>query len=331
MSEALVELKSIRKYFRLDSGHLDRARARYLHAVDDVSFTIQRGEIFGVIGESGSGKSTIGRCILRLLDIDAGEIWYDGVQISRFTSKEMKDYRRRMQMIFQNPIASFNPKKTIGASFREIGKVYKIPSDEMEKRIQDMVRYINLTGDVLSRLPRELSGGQLQRLAIARALLLEPEFLLADEPVSALDVSVQAQVLNLLLDLKRNQGLTILFISHDLTVVRQVCDTVAVVYLGVIVEMGPADAVYTQVLHPYTQALIAAKPKEHPAEEKEHILLEGEIPTAINVKEGCRFSGRCPRFREGLCSERTPKLRNMGAGHYVACHYPLQRTDVHNT
>ncbi|HJA66559.1 oligopeptide ABC transporter ATP-binding protein [Lachnoclostridium sp. An169] len=323
MAEKLIEVKNIRKYFRVDGGKLDKAKARYLHAVDYVSFSVRKGEIFGIIGESGSGKSTIGRCLLRFIDIDSGEIWYEGEKISDLSVKQMKPYRKKMQMIFQNPLASFNPKKTIGASFREIGKVYKVSKDEMEARISEWVNYINLSEDVLSRLPKELSGGQLQRLAIARALLVQPDFLLADEPVSALDVSVQAQVLNLMINLKKEKGQTIVFISHDLTVVRHVCDKVAVVYLGVIVEMGKTEDVYKNVLHPYTQALISAKPKEHPLEKKERILLEGEIPNAINVQEGCRFANRCPRFKEGLCSNRTPKLKNMGGGHYVACHYPI--------
>lgn len=323
MAEKLIEVKDIRKYFRVDGGALDKAKARYLHAVDHVSFSVRKGEIFGIIGESGSGKSTIGRCLLRFINIDSGEIWYEGVKISGLQPKQMKPYRKKMQMIFQNPLASFNPKKTIGGSFREIGKVYKVPKAEMEARINEWLAYINLSEDVLSRLPKELSGGQLQRLAIARALLLQPDFLLADEPVSALDVSVQAQILNLMIDLKKDKGQTIVFISHDLTVVRHVCDKVAVVYLGVIVEMGKTEDVYKNVMHPYTQALISAKPKEHPLEKKERILLKGEIPNAINVKEGCRFANRCPRFKEGLCSNRTPKLRNMGGGHYVACHYPI--------
>ena len=323
MAENLIEVKDIKKYFRLDKGRINRVNARYLHAVDHVSFNIQKGEIFGIIGESGSGKSTIGRCIIKLLDIDSGEVYYKGKKISDLSPKDIKPYRRNMQMIFQNPLASFNPKKTIGQTFHEIAHVYKLPKEESEKRIHELVEYINLTDDVLTRLPKELSGGQLQRLAIARALLIEPEFILADEPVSALDVSVQAQILNLMIDLKKEKGQTILFISHDLTVVRHVCDKVAVVYLGVIVEMGPTEEVYKHVMHPYTQALISAKPKEHPLEEKEHKLLEGEIPSAVNVKEGCRFRERCSRYKEGLCSERTPKLKKVGEDHYVACHYPL--------
>ena len=321
--ENLVVVKNIKKYFRLDKGRIIRANARYLHAVDFVSFNIRKGEIFGIIGESGSGKSTIGRCILRLLDIDSGEVYFDGKKISDLGPRELKAYRKDMQMVFQNPLASFNPKMTIGQTYREIAKVYKIPKQESEKRIHELIEYINLTDDVLTRLPKELSGGQLQRLAIARALLVEPKFILADEPVSALDVSVQAQILNLMIDLKKEKGQTILFISHDLTVVRHVCDKVAVVYLGTIVEMGPTAEVYKNVAHPYTQALIDAKPKEHPLEYKAHMLLEGEISSAVNVKEGCRFRERCSRFKEGLCSERTPKLKKIGPDHYVACHYPL--------
>lgn len=323
MAENLIEVKHMKKYFPLDNYKLAKSKVRYLHAVDDVTFNIEKGEIFGVIGESGSGKSTIGRCILRLLDIDSGSVKYGGVEIAKMTQKQLKRYRKKMQMIFQNPLASFNPKMTIGQTLYEVGTVYHIPKETLQKRVLELLRYINLSEDVLNRLPKEISGGQLQRLAIARALILEPDFLLADEPVSALDVSVQAQILNLLISLKEEKGQTILFISHDLTVVRHVCDHVAVVYLGVIVEMGPVEEVYANMLHPYTQALISARPKEHPLEKRERILLEGDIPNAVDVKEGCRFANRCPRFKDGLCSNRTPKLKNVGNGHFVACHYPF--------
>ncbi|WP_310605190.1 ABC transporter ATP-binding protein [Anaerosporobacter sp.] len=323
MGENLIEVKHMNKRFKLDNFKVAKSKVRYLHAVDNVSFSIEKGEIFGIIGESGSGKSTIGRCILRLLDIDSGSVKYAGKEISKLPQKELREYRKKMQMIFQNPLASFNPKMTIGQTLYEVGNVYKIPKAELDKKIADLVEYINLSEDALSRLPKELSGGQLQRLAIARALILEPEFLLADEPVSALDVSIQAQILNLLIQLKEEKGQTILFISHDLTVVRHVCDHIAVVYLGVIVEMGAVADVYNNMLHPYTQVLISARPKEHPLEQRERILLEGEIPNAIDVKEGCRFANRCPRFKEGLCDNRTPKLKDIGNGHFVACHYPM--------
>ena len=321
MAEKLIEVKNIKKYFKLDNFKVAKSKIRYLHAVDNVSFSIEKGEIFGIIGESGSGKSTIGRCILKLHDIDEGEIWYNGMNISKMSQKEFKPYRSQMQMIFQNPLASFNPKMTIGSSFYELGHVYNMKDSEIKQRCEELLSYINLREDALSRLPKELSGGQLQRLAIARALMLKPQFLLADEPVSALDVSVQAQILNLMVDLKEKLGQTILFISHDLTVVRHTCDKVAVVYLGVIVEIGPTEEVYRNVLHPYTKALIAAKPKEHPLEEKERIILEGDVPNAVDVKEGCRFANRCPNFKDGLCNNRTPKLKDAGNGHFVACHY----------
>ncbi len=323
MAEYMIEARNLVKYYYLDNFKIAKSKIRVLHAVDHVSFNIEKGEIFGVIGESGSGKSTIGKCILRMIEADEGDIFFDNENISRLNSKQMKARRRNMQMIFQNPLASFNPKMTIGKAFYELGHVYHMKTQEVTKKIRELLNYINLDEDVLSRLPKEISGGQLQRLAIARALMLEPKFLLADEPVSALDVSVQAQILNLLFELKEKRGYTILFISHDLTVVRNVCDHVAVVYLGVIVETGPVCEVYNNLLHPYTQALLSAKPKEHPLEQKERMILEGDIPNAINVKEGCRFASRCPKFREGLCDNRTPKLRDAGNGHFVACHYAL--------
>lgn len=324
MAEKLLEVRKMKKYFRMDNDRLNKLQGKYLHAVDSVSFSVNEGEIFGIIGESGSGKSTIGRCILRLLDIDSGEILYRGNHIEKLRKNQLGEYRRKMQMVFQNPLSSFDPQKTIGGSFREVCKVHGIPKTESTERMNELVRYINLSEDVLDRYPKELSGGQLQRLAIARAMLVSPEFFVADEPVSALDVSVQAQILNLMIDLKKDQKQTILFISHDLTVVRHICDRVAVVYLGVIVEMGETKEVYDHVRHPYTKALISSKPKEHPLMEKEHILLRGEIPNAINVPEGCRFFNRCPKAKEGLCNLRTPKLKEVSAGHFVACHYPLK-------
>ena len=287
--QPFISVRDLKKYFCLDNYKLAKAKTRYIHAVDDVSFDIYKGEIFGIIGESGSGKSTIGR----------------------------------MQMVFQNPLASFDPKKTIRFSLEESAKVHKIKPEVYKARIKQLMEYIALPEDLLTRYPKDLSGGQLQRLAIARALMLEPDFILADEPVSALDVSVQAQILNLMLDLKEDKGQTILFISHDLNVVRHVCDRIAVVYLGAVMEMGTVEQVYNSVAHPYTQALISAKPKEHPLENKKHILLEGDIPNAVDIPEGCRFAGRCRYFKEGLCDNRTPKLKDIGNGHYVACHFPL--------
>lgn len=321
-TEYMLEVKHLKKWFRMDKSKITKAGASYLHACDDVSFNIKKGEIFGIIGESGSGKSTIGKCILNLQDSDKGEIIFDGENIFGYSMRQMKPLRKDMQMVFQNPLASFNPKKRLGKAFEEYAKFLGMSDDQYKKKIKELLEYIKLSDDVLSRLPKELSGGQLQRLAIARALMSEPKFVLADEPVSALDVSVQAQVLNLMIDLKEQLGQTMLFISHDLNVVRHLCDRAAVVYLGVIVEMGSIEEIYTNVLHPYTQALISAKPKEHPLQEKEEIILQGDVPNAIDVKEGCRFASRCSRYKPGLCDYRTPKLKNVGNDHYVACHYP---------
>lgn len=321
--QPFISVRDLKKYFCLDNYKLAKAKTRYIHAVDDVSFDIYKGEIFGIIGESGSGKSTIGRCVLKLIDVDSGEIYFDGKNITHVSRKEQQELRSRMQMVFQNPLASFDPKKTIRFSLEESAKVHKIKPEVYKARIKQLMEYIALPEDLLTRYPKDLSGGQLQRLAIARALMLEPDFILADEPVSALDVSVQAQILNLMLDLKEDKGQTILFISHDLNVVRHVCDRIAVVYLGAVMEMGTVEQIYNSVAHPYTQALISAKPKEHPLENKKHILLEGDIPNAVDIPEGCRFAGRCRYFKEGLCDNRTPKLKDIGNGHYVACHSPL--------
>ena len=246
--QPFISVRDLKKYFCLDNYKLAKAKTRYIHAVDDVSFDIYKGEIFGIIGESGSGKSTIGRCVLKLIDVDSGEIYFDGKNITHVSRKEQQELRSRMQMVFQNPLASFDPKKTIRFSLEESAKVHKIKPEVYKARIKQLMEYIALPEDLLTRYPKDLSGGQLQRLAIARALMLEPDFILADEPVSALDVSVQAQILNLMLDLKEDKGQTILFISHDLNVVRHVCDRIAVVYLGAVMEMGTVEQVYNSVL-----------------------------------------------------------------------------------
>lgn len=324
MKEKLIEVSHLKKYFKMNSDKISKANAKYLHAVDDVSFDIYKGEIFGIIGESGSGKSTIGKCILKLIENDSGEIVFKGTDIAKNTPKEMKPLRKDMQMVFQNPYASFNPKIKLGKAFEEFAKVLNFDKATYDAKMKELLEYISLSDDIFTRLPKELSGGQLQRLAIARALLCEPDFLLADEPVSALDVSVQAHILNLMLDIKEKKGQTMLFISHDLNVVKHICDRIAVVYLGVIVEMGDINEVYYNTLHPYTKALISAKPKEHPLEERQTIMLEGDIPSAINVPEGCRFAGRCTSYKQGLCDNVTPKLKNIGNDHYVACHYAVK-------
>ncbi len=323
MTENLFEVRHLKKWFRMGNSRIQKANASYLHACDDVSFNVRKGEIFGIIGESGSGKSTIGKCILKLQSSDSGQIIFDGQDIFGYTQRQMKSLRRDMQMVFQNPLSSFNPKKRLGSVFSEYASFLGMDKSSYNKKMAELLDYIRLSEDVLSRLPKELSGGQLQRLAIARALLSEPKFVLADEPVSALDVSVQAQVLNIMIDMKEKMGQTMLFISHDLNVVRLLCDKVAVVYLGVIVEMGDISDVYNHPIHPYTKALISAKPKEHPLQEKDQIILKGDVPTAVDVEEGCRFASRCFRYKEGLCDYRTPKLKDYGNHHMAACHYPI--------
>jgi peptide/nickel transport system ATP-binding protein/oligopeptide transport system ATP-binding protein len=306
----------------LNAQVFKKENIKYLRAVDDVSFTIKDGEIFGLVGESGSGKSTIGRCILRLLELDGGEIWFGNKNISSIAKSELRDIRRNMQMIFQDPLASFNPKHKLESALWEIGKVYGMCDKAISEGLDKILNYIALPGDLLKRMPNQLSGGQLQRLSIARLLMLNPKFIVADEPVSALDVSIRAQVLNLLLDLRAEKEMTILFISHDLNVVEHVCDRVAVVYLGVIIEMASTKELFRNYKHPYTQALISAKPKSHPLEGKKRILLEGDVPNAIDVKIGCRFASRC-RYCIDKCKTETPALKEILPGHLVACHFPI--------
>jgi peptide/nickel transport system ATP-binding protein/oligopeptide transport system ATP-binding protein len=287
-------------------------------AVDGVSFAVQKDSVFGIVGESGSGKTTIGKCIMGLEPPTAGHI-------------EAAD---RMQMIFQNPYASFNPALTIGTALREVGSVHKLGRAGTQARIGELLDRMSLIGDVLRRKPKEMSGGQLQRLAIARALMLRPQFIVADEPVSALDVSVQAQVINLFAELKEEYGLTILFISHDLAIVEYICDAVAVVYLGRIVETGPKGEIFGNPLHPYTKALLAARPGIRPGgsgasgERGGEAPLAGEVPNAIDLPAGCRFSPRCNRRITGLCDRAEPEEKEIRPGHFAACHLLAKGPDA---
>lgn len=313
MEDTLVRAEHLKKYFPAGRGH----EGRYVKAVDDVSFEIKRGEFLGVVGESGCGKSTLGRCVIKLLEPSEGRIYYDGEDITGYGFRQMKKMRPKMQMVFQNPFSSFNPKKTIYDSLLEVGNYYRMPKEESIARIQELVGYINLDESVLHRRPTELSGGQLQRLAIARALILKPEFIMADEPVSALDVSVQAQVLNIIMDLREKEKLTMMFISHELTVVEHICDRIIVMYLGSIVEMGDTREVIRNPLHPYTQVLLSSKPKEDPLQETNRILLKGEIPNAVDMPEGCKFWTRCSYYKEYECE--TAPLVQAANNHWVAC------------
>jgi len=312
MPEAIIDVRHLNKTFPINK--------KTLHAVDDVSFTIEKGQIFGVVGESGCGKTTLGQCITRLIDVTQGDIYFEGSNITHLNQHQLKDYRKRMQIVFQNPFSSFNPKMTIGASFYEVGKVHKILKQDIKSKITMLLDYVSLSEDVLLRRPNELSGGQLQRLAIARALILDPHFIMADEPTSALDVSIQAQILNLIMDLREKLGLTMMLISHELTVVEHICDSVAVMYLGVIVEMAPTNELFGNIRHPYTQALISAKPRDVPDQITSRIMLEGDLPSAIDIPKGCRFGSRCPQYQKGVCDVSVPALIEIKPGHFVACH-----------
>lgn len=317
MNNEIIRVEHLKKYFQVRKGVWKKQSVR---AVDDVSFTITKGEILGVVGESGCGKSTLARCILRLMSLTDGKILLNGEDISTCSDKKLKPYREKMQMIFQNPFSSFNPTMTIRQSYEEIGKVFHIPSQELRFRCEQLLKEVRMPYDLTDRRPTDLSGGQLQRLAIARALLLKPDFIMADEAVSALDVSVQAQILNLLLDLRESMGLTMMFISHELTVVEHICDEIIVMYLGTVVEKATAKELFLNKLHPYTQALISAKPKEHPRETTNRILLTGEAKSAMDSQKGCKFAPRCSLCEKGFCDVKPPILREIKQGHYVACH-----------
>ena len=318
MSETVIQAIDLVKNFPVASKKLGE-KPKALHAVGGVTLSISKGEIFGVVGESGCGKSTLGRCLLRLETITGGQVLFQGQDITQLSGKGLKPLRRNMQMIFQNPYASFNPKQKIGAALREVAKVHGVPADQAETKIKGLLKEVNLPEDALNRIPSEMSGGQLQRLAIARALLLDPAFIVADEPVSALDVSVQAQILNLLMDLREKFSLTMLFISHEMTVVRHLCDQVAVMYLGTVVEQAETEELFGNLLHPYTQALMSAIPTLDPDHKKNRIVLEGDIPSAIDLPSGCPFADRCVRCSEE-CRASRPPLRDVGGGHLVACH-----------
>ena len=321
----LVEAKALAKHYVSSSskGFFKREK-KVLHALDGVSLTIREGEFFGVVGESGCGKSTLGRCLLRLIEPTSGSIFFKKEDITRKSRRDLHAVRGQMQMVFQNPYSSFNPKLRIGTSLLQVARLYGMDRQQAEKRIHQLLESISLPEDMLSRSPGELSGGQLQRLAIARALLPDPQLIVADEPVSALDVSVQAQILNLLIDLRKEYHTAMLFISHEMTVVQHLCDTVAVMYLGKVMELAPTQELFSRLLHPYTQALMSAIPKTDPESRAQRIMLEGDIPNAIDLPKGCRFASRC-RFCCQRCRLEEPVLRDIGNGHFLACHQPEER------
>jgi oligopeptide/dipeptide ABC transporter ATP-binding protein len=320
----LIEVKHVKKYFPIRRGLLQREVAR-VHAVDDVSFAVREGETLGLVGESGCGKSTLGRTVVRLLEPTAGQILFEGRQIEKLGSRRLRPLRRQMQMVFQDPYASLNPRKRVGSIIGDPLKIHGL-GDKRERKaqVEALLETVGLSPEHYNRFPHEFSGGQRQRIGIARALALRPKLVVADEPVSALDVSIQSQMLNLLEDLQNEFHLTYIFIAHDLGVVRHVSDRIAVMYLGKIVELSPAEELYERPIMPYTEALLSAVPVPDPdlAAKRERIVLEGDVPSPINPPTGCRFHPRC-RYATQVCSEIEPPLVDYGNGHLAACHHPL--------
>jgi len=315
MAEKLIEVRNLKKYFNTSKG--------LLHAVDDVNFYINKGETLGLVGESGCGKSTTGRVLLRLIEATEGEVIFEGKDINKLNHKEMRKMREEMQIVFQDPYSSLNPRMTISEIIAEplvVNKVYKT-KEEINKRVSELMEIVGLADRLADTYPHELDGGRRQRIGIARALALNPKFIVQDEPVSALDVSIQAQILNLMADLQEELGLTYLFISHDLSVVKHVSDRIAVMYLGKIVELTDYKTIFNNPLHPYSQALLSAIPiPSIDVEKKERIILEGDVPSPVNPPSGCRFYGRC-RHRKDICKQQLPELKEMGKEHFVACHF----------
>ena len=314
MSDAIVEVKHLKKYFQVKNG--------LLHAVDDVNFVIPKGTTMGLVGESGCGKSTIGRLILRLTEATEGEILFEGQDIRKLNKKDMRQMRQKIQMVFQDPYASLDGRKSVFESIAEpliVQKVYTQKAD-LEKRVYELMETAGLAKRLVNSYPHELDGGRRQRVGIARALALNPDFIVLDEPVSALDVSIQAQVLNLMQDLQEQYKLTYLFISHDLSVVKHISDQIAVMYLGQIVETASSKELFARPLHPYTQALLSAVPIPSIDYQQERIVLEGDVPSPINPGKGCRFAGRC-RYCQEKCRQEAPVLKDQGNGHMAACHF----------
>jgi oligopeptide transport system ATP-binding protein len=320
----LVEVRSLKKYFPIKKGVLSREVGR-VHAVDDVSFAVSEGETLGLVGESGCGKSTLGRTIVRLLSPTAGEVVFQGKPIGHLGARALRPLRRQMQMIFQDPYASLNPRKRVGSIIGDPLKIHNVgDARERRQRVQELLETVGLSPEHYNRFPHEFSGGQRQRIGVARALALRPKLVVADEPVSALDVSIQAQMINLLDELQDDFRLTYIFIAHDLGVVRHVSDRIAVMYLGKLVEVSPAEELYTRPIMPYTEALLSAVPIPDPdlSEQRERIVLEGDVPSPIDPPSGCRFHPRC-RYATEICHEVEPPLTNYGNSHFAACHHPL--------
>jgi oligopeptide/dipeptide ABC transporter ATP-binding protein len=319
--KVLIEVKDLKKYFPVKNS-LIGSEKKFVKAVDGVSFDIKKGETFGLVGESGCGKSTLGRSITRLYDITSGDIFFDGTNIAKLNKKEMKQYNKRMQIIFQDPYSSLNPNMNVEELISEPLLLHSNLSkkDRLDK-IQHLLEMVGLKKTDMEKFPHEFSGGQCQRIGIARAISTNPDFILCDEPISALDVSIQAQVVNMLEDLQKELGLTYLFVAHDLSMVRHISDRIGVMYLGNIVEISDSNDLYNNPLHPYTKALLSAIPIADPKKAKisERQIIEGDIPSPIDIPSGCRFHTRCP-YAKPICKEITPQMKEVEGGHSVACH-----------
>ena len=326
--DVLLKIENLVKYFPVQSGKLIQGRRDFVHAVDGVDLEVRRGETLGLVGETGCGKSTLARCVTRLYDITAGRIIFDGADISTLPPRRMRPHRREMQMIFQDPYGSLNPRRRVGSIIGDPFAIHNIASGaERKRRVQHLMELVGLNPEHYNRFPAEFSGGQRQRIGVARALAFTPKLIVCDEPVSALDVSIQAQIINLLSDLQRELGLTYIFIAHDLSVVRHVSNSVAVMYLGKITERAPVDQLWDHPRHPYTDALLSAVPIPDPehAGKRERIILVGDVPSPVNPPTGCRFHPRCPKARQKCVDEvpeLTPRLGDAAA-HIAACHFPV--------
>jgi len=321
--DPLIEVRHVKKYFPIRKGLLQREVGR-VHAVDDVTFAVAEGETLGLVGESGCGKSTLGRTIVRLLEPTDGEVRFQGKDISTLRTRALRPLRREMQMVFQDPYASLNPRKRVGSIIGTPLKIHGVEKGKRRQRVQELLETVGLSPEHYNRFPHEFSGGQRQRIGVARALALNPKLIVADEPVSALDVSIQSQMLNLLADLQRELKLTYIFIAHDLGVVRHVSNRIAVMYLGKLVELSPAEDLYQRPIMPYTEALLSAVPIPDPdlSHERERIVLQGDVPSPIDPPSGCRFHPRC-RYMTEICRDVEPPLVDYGKGHLAACHHPL--------
>jgi oligopeptide/dipeptide ABC transporter ATP-binding protein len=319
MSEPLLEIEHLKTYFPIRKGLLNRTIA-HVKAVDDISITIHEGETFGLVGESGSGKSTVGRTIVRLTDKTEGQIRFQGVDLHQLSMQEVRKIRPQLQLIFQDPYSSLNPRIRIGDAIGEAVLDHGLATaSEVRDLVKEVLAACGLSSYHIDRFPHEFSGGQRQRIGIARALILNPKLIIADEPVSALDVSIQAQIINLFRRLQQERGLAYLFISHDLSVVEHLCDRIGVMYLGSMVETASRDELFGNPLHPYTKALLSAVPVPIPKLKRERIVLKGDIPSPVNPPAGCKFHTRCP-WAEDICKLQIPAYRNVGADHFVACH-----------